>query len=165
MTLAATEDDIDADPGNTQILVSSAELNPQTVTATEVENEAILTTSATGSGTTQPDPNTIHPLGSVVTLSATPDPGFRFIKWTGDIDNVDDVNASTTTITLLRPTTLTATFAAIQYVVVVTVVGEGSVDGGGIFAHGSQATVTAIPAADHHFVTWTGDHPSDSNPH
>jgi hypothetical protein len=39
-------------------------------------------------------------VGEVVVLEATPDAGYRFVNWTGDVDTIADVNAAFTTITM-----------------------------------------------------------------
>jgi hypothetical protein len=51
--------------------------------------------------------------GEVVTLEATPDAGYRFVNWTGDVDTVADVNAALTTITMNGFYEITANFEAI----------------------------------------------------
>ena len=50
--------------------------------------------------------------GTVVDLVATPDTGFRFVNWTGDVDSIADVNAAQTTIVMDRDSAVTANFAA-----------------------------------------------------
>ena len=54
-----------------------------TITVTPIY-ELTITVEGTGSGTTDPSPGVhTYPPGTVVTLSATPDPGSRFDGWTG----------------------------------------------------------------------------------
>jgi len=50
-------------------------------------------------------------VGEVVTLEATPDAGYHFVKWTGDVDTVADVNAAFTTIVMNGFYEITANFA------------------------------------------------------
>lgn len=38
--------------------------------------------------------------GAVVKLVATPDPGYRFVNWTGNVSTIDDVDNATTTIVM-----------------------------------------------------------------
>jgi hypothetical protein len=47
---------------------------------------------------------------TVVNLVATPDCGYAFHNWTGDTDNVADVNAATTNITMSADYSITANF-------------------------------------------------------
>ena len=49
--------------------------------------------------------------GTVVSLNATPDTGYRFINWTGNVSTVADVNATSTTITMNGDYSITANFA------------------------------------------------------
>jgi hypothetical protein len=55
----------------------------------------------TGGSVTSPGEGTfIYAEGTVVTLVATPDPGYRFTSWLGDVDTIADVNAASITITM-----------------------------------------------------------------
>ncbi|MFO7773020.1 MAG: glycoside hydrolase family 99-like domain-containing protein [Dehalococcoidia bacterium] len=53
--------------------------------------------------------------GTVVDLVATPDAGYRFVNWTGDVDTIADINASSTTITMNGNYSITANFQAKGY--------------------------------------------------
>lgn len=61
-----------------------------------------LTVSSTAGGSvTDPGEDTFaYDEGAEVELEATPDPGYRFGEWTGDIGNIDDVEESTAFITM-----------------------------------------------------------------
>jgi len=48
--------------------------------------------------------------GTEVTIVATPDPGYCFIGWTGDVDTLDDVDATETTILINDNYSVTANF-------------------------------------------------------
>jgi hypothetical protein len=63
---------------------------------------ALVVNNGTGSGT--------YDQGALVTISATIPPDMVFDQWTGDTDGVADVNAPSTTITMNRNMTVTATF-------------------------------------------------------
>jgi len=47
----------------------------------------------------------------LVLLVATPDSGYRFVEWTGDVDTIADVEDATTTITMHSTCVITANFA------------------------------------------------------
>jgi len=49
--------------------------------------------------------------GDVVNLVATPDSGYRFDEWTGDVGTIADVEDATTTITMHGTYVITANFA------------------------------------------------------
>ena len=71
-----------------------------------------LTTSSTGGGSvTEPGEDTFtYDDGTVVDLIATPDAGYRFDEWTGDVGTIADVYAATTTITMNGDYSITAEF-------------------------------------------------------
>jgi len=52
--------------------------------------------------------------GTVVDLVATPDNGYRFVEWTGDVDTIVDVNAAATTITMNGDYSITANFVGVE---------------------------------------------------
>ena len=71
-----------------------------------------LTTSSTagGSVTTPGEGSFAYDRGTVVNLVATPDAGYRFLNWTGDVDDIANVEDATTTISMNRDCSLTANF-------------------------------------------------------
>jgi hypothetical protein len=71
-----------------------------------------LTASSTGGGSvTVPGEGTFpYGEGAVVNLVAIPDDGYQFLNWTGDVDDVANVNDATTTITMNRDCSITANF-------------------------------------------------------
>lgn len=71
-----------------------------------------LTTSSTmGGRVTTPGEDTFtYDEGKVVDLVATPDTGYRFVNWTGDVEEIADVYDATTTITMNDDYTVTANF-------------------------------------------------------
>jgi hypothetical protein len=54
---------------------------------------------------------TLYSDGRVVDLVATPDAGYRFDEWTGDVGTIADVEDATTTITMYGTYVITANFA------------------------------------------------------
>jgi len=77
-----------------------------------------LTVNITGqgnvtiNGTTPPSyPNTTTwNCGAVVNLTATPDTGYTFVNWTGNVSTIANTSAATTTITMTGDYSLLATF-------------------------------------------------------
>lgn len=51
--------------------------------------------------------------GAVVNLVATPDDGYGFVNWTGDVDTIANVNAASTTITMNGDYSITANFESL----------------------------------------------------
>jgi hypothetical protein len=72
-----------------------------------------LTISSTeGGSVTDPGERTFtYDSGTVVDLVATPDAGYHFVEWTGDVDTISDVENSTTTITMHGSYAIIANFA------------------------------------------------------
>jgi len=74
---------------------------------------ATLTVSSTRGGSVI-DPGEglfSYPLGTEVSLVAEPDEGGQFLRWTGDVDTIADVNAATTTITMDNSYSIIANFS------------------------------------------------------
>jgi len=96
-------------------------------------------------------------------LVATADAGYRFVNWTADVDDVADVEDSTTAITMNGDCSITANFEAIapvRYSLTVSSTAGGSVTmpGKGTFSYGAGAVVNLAAAPDpgYRFVNWTG---------
>ena len=86
--------------------------------------------------------------GTEVTLTATPNEGYHFVKWSDGDTN------PTRTITVTDNVTLTAEFAINVYTVTLTAE-NGTVTGDGEYNHGTEVTLTAIPNEGYHFVKWS----------
>ena len=105
--------------------------------------------STSGSGT--------FTYGSVREIVATPAEGYQFNKWQGG--TVDNPDSATTSLSLTTDVTLTAVFSLIpdpsHEVEVIQLPDEGgTITGGGIYDHGTQATLTATPTEDYFFERW-----------
>ena len=111
-TLNAIPDASHAFSGWTGDLVSSANpfsfvLNgPVSLTANFITTSFALTTAATAGGSVTP--GGAYPAGSIVTVSATPDPTYRFMDWSGDASGT----ASTIAVTMDRAKFVQANFTA-----------------------------------------------------
>jgi hypothetical protein len=61
----------------------------------------LTVSSGSGGNVTVPGEGTFpYPAGTVVYLVATPDDGYQFRSWTGDIEHVANPNTASTTITM-----------------------------------------------------------------
>jgi len=72
-----------------------------------------LTISSTeGGSVTEPGEGTfpLYSEGRVVDLVATPDSGYHFVNWTGNVGTIADVEDATTTITMNGNCAITANF-------------------------------------------------------
>jgi len=121
-----------------------------------------LTTSSTagGSVTTPGEGVFTYDEGTVVDLVATPDEGYRFDEWTGNVGTIADVYDATTIITMNGDYSITANFVAIYDLSINSTAG-GSVTtpGEGVFTYddGTVVDLVAAPDEGHRFVEWTGD--------
>lgn len=75
--------------------------------------DLIIFSTDGGSVTTPGEGTFTYEVGAVVNLVATPDAGYRFVNWTGDVATIADVNAASTTITMNDDYSITANFAKI----------------------------------------------------
>jgi len=133
-----------------------------------------LTVNITGSGRVNQTPGNSIPYGdyvagTVVTLIATPDEGYKFDKWTGP---VDDPNLSTTTITMDADKTITANFVPIpRYKITINInpstvgnpvelITKDPAEPSNGYLEGTEVKLTAIPLVTvvdkkYRFVNWT----------
>ena len=126
-----------------------------------------LTVASTSGGTvTSPSPGTfVYEGGDIVDLVAQPDEGYAFVKWTGDVDSVADVDAAQTTITVNGSYSITANFESWhpQPVALLTV---SSTQGGSVTSPGegtfnctlgSMVILMAQANNGYQFTNWSGD--------
>ncbi len=146
-------------------MTCTAFFNIQTFTLT-------VTKAGSGTGTVTSSPagincgadcNEIYNTGTVVTLTATPDPGSRFVAWSGDPDCTDG------SVTMNANKTCTATFNQI-FTLSVTKAGSGTgtvtsnptgincgADCTEIYDSGTVVSLAAMPDPGSRFVSWSGD--------
>ena len=137
----------------------------RTVTAV-FEEEAVMTytlsVSVTGNGSVSPNSGAFDD-GETVSLTATPDDGWQFARWEGDLSGSDNP----ATITMSADRTVTAVFEAIPvtFELTVNVTGSGSVSpAGGTFNANQSVSIAATPAEGWEFARWEGDLSGSDNP-
>jgi hypothetical protein len=125
-----------------------------------------LTTDSTdGGAVTPPGEDTFtYDCGSEVPLVAAAQEGYYFVNWSGDVDTVANINAPTTTITMMGDYSITANFELItpeQFTLTTSSTDGGEVTSPGedTFTYDCGKVVDLVAAADlgYHFVEWTGD--------
>jgi len=131
------------------LAVACAPVAAQTFSLTVVGSGGYVTQSGNG----------YYSAGAMVTISATPDPGYTFWKW---IDVSGNLFSSDRNCTFYMPAhnlALTAVF--VQNGVWVNATGNpgvgGSVTGPGVYSVGSSCTLTAVSTPPYGFVRWTSD--------
>ena len=135
-----------------------------TVTATFERGQHTVTVNVVGRGAVGIDPDrATHPHGSVVTLTATPNPGWAFSGWSGDLSGTDNPLSFTIT----EDTAVTATFVQEEYTLTINLVGNGAVivePEQSTYHYGDVVTITAVPDTTWLFAGWGGDISGTSNP-
>jgi len=130
---------------------------------TTTKYDLTINSTEGGSVTTPGEATFTYDEGEVVDLVATPDAGYHFVNWTGDVGAVADVNDATTTITMNDDYTITANFAlgAVTYDLTISSTDGGDVTapGEGTFPYdaGTVVNLVATPDDNCRFVNWTGD--------
>jgi uncharacterized repeat protein (TIGR02543 family) len=97
----------------------------------------------------------LYPVNSLVTNTATPDPGYQLVSWTS---NGIPVSASTTyVVAVSNDVVLVGNFAPLEYTITVTSSPSNgpAASMSGTFAAGSAATFTALTNTGYEFVDWT----------
>jgi len=134
----------------------------KTVTANFALMSYSLTVDSTDGGSvTDPGEGIFtYDCGTVVELVAIPDTGYRFVKWTGDIGTIADINAAETTVTMNDAYAITANFIA-QYGLTIASTDGGEVitPGEGTFTYDAGTVVNLVAKAEesYSFVEWTGN--------
>jgi len=97
--------------------------------------------------------------GTKVSLMATPASGYQFVNWTGDVDDIANVEDSTTAIIMNGGYSITAEFAVKQYNLTISSPEGGSVTtpGEGTFTYdrGTMVDLVAQPDEGYQFMKWT----------
>lgn len=135
--------------------------SPTLVIETQAQFALSVIPSGAGVVTLSP-PGGVYDAGTVITMTAEPDPGWQFMAWGGDLAGP----ANPTTISMDTTRTVLAEFQP-QYVLALSVNGLGSVTlnpPGGAYDAGTNVTLTAVPAPGWSFAGWSGDLTGQTNP-
>ncbi len=138
-------------------------LHDALVVAIFIQDDYTLTVNTVGNGSVSKVPNQVtYQYGDEVTLTATPDSGWGFAGWSGDLTGFTNPN----TLVMNDHKTVTATFEW-QHDLTVETLGTGSVvldPPGGVYSHGTVVQITAIPDPGWTFSHWSGDLTGTENP-
>jgi alpha-tubulin suppressor-like RCC1 family protein len=125
-----------------------------------IEYDLTITSTSGGSVTAPGEGTFAYGEGEVVNLAATPDAGYQFANWTGDVSTIADVNAATTTITMNVDYSIMANFA-VAYNLSITSIARGSVttpgEGTHTYSSGTVVDLMATPDPGYQFEHWSGD--------
>ena len=118
----------------------------------ELVVDAQLGGSAGGGGT--------YDAGTTVSITATPNDGYRFAGWTGA--GVADASEATTSVTLDESRTVSATFVRVWNLGVSASAG-GTAEGGGVFDDGFVVPIQAMAEEGYRFAGWVGEGVTDAD--
>lgn len=141
--------------GDTTATINVTVVSDTTLTALFAIDQHTVSAIATPAeaGSVEGVPTEAVDYGSIVTLTAVAAEGYHFVEWsTGE-------TTETIEVTVEGDTTLTATFAINQYIVAAMVTPDASGSVSGVPAeavdHGTELSLTAVPATGYHFVSWS----------
>ena len=128
----------------------------KTVTAGFAINTYTLMVNATNGSVIATPSKSTYNHGETVTLQATPNTGYSFTGWSGDLTGM----GNPATLAMDGDKTVTANFTLIQWTLTVSASSGGSVttpnQGAFRYTHGSSVPMVATAAANYHFTGWTG---------
>ncbi|MEF8873353.1 MAG: FixG Ig-like domain-containing protein, partial [Candidatus Thermoplasmatota archaeon] len=135
----------------------------------EINTHTLTINSTAGGNVTLPGKGTFtYNATEVVDLEAVADEGYHFTEWIGDNGTVDNTRFNSTTIDILGNYTLTAEFAIKDYNLTInsTAGGNVKVPGEGTFGYskGYLMDLEAVAAEGYHFVEWTGENSTITDP-
>ncbi len=149
---------------NSMWVIAAVPINPGESGPTQ---ELTMAVNPGGGGTTNPAVGThTYPQNEVVGITATPNVGYVFSSWSGD---VADPNSASTTVTMDTDQSVTANFVTQNYDLTMAVdPSEGGTTtpaAGGPYSYGAGSVVdiTATPGCGYLFDHWSGTGIADVN--
>ena len=126
----------------------------------------MLTIAAESGGSTEPVPGTyFYDEGTEVSITASPESGYRFGSWTGNIPQGHE-DDNPIIITMDSDRSITANFVQ-QYTLTIDSDTGGTTNpepGSYAYDSGADVTITAIPDSGYRFQEWNGDASGTDNP-
>jgi len=129
----------------------------------DVTSYTLTLSSTSGGNVTDPGEGDFdYTYGTVVSLNATADSGYRFALWVGDVSEVADMHDATTTVTVTDDFSIMAIFVPEgKYALYLDSTDGGSVTdpGEGLFTYDYNdiVDIEATASGGYGFVMWTGD--------
>jgi len=130
----------------------------KTITANFSQIMHSLTIEANGNGLVSPETGAhSYAEGSEVDITATPDSGWQFDGWSGEVAAPE---LAATTVVINTDETVTANFSQIMHSLTIEANGNGLVSpktGAHSYAEGTEVTITATPDSGWRFDGWSGE--------
>ena len=143
-----------------------------TLTASFVKKTYPLSVTVEGEGTVQEEviiqgstSETKYNAGTIVRLTSTPNEGWVFVGWSGDIES-EELEIE---VPIEKGTAVSALFKRDSFELFITIEGEGTVKEEvivqpGQYDYETVVRLTAVPADGWEFSGWSGDVTSEENP-
>ena len=115
-----------------------------------------LTIDKVGEGTVDKMPDQpIYRIGTIVTVTATPETGWTFTGWSGG----GCTGTDPCTVTMNGNVTVTANFSQDEYILTITQTAGGTITASpvGPYHYGDEVTLTAAASTGYTFTGWTDD--------
>jgi uncharacterized repeat protein (TIGR02543 family) len=136
----------------------------KSITAVFTQKPYTLTIITIGNGMVNKSPtHTFYADGEIVTLTANPDVGWKFVEWSGDISS----NENPAIIVMEGNKTVYVTFIQEEYILTLTIEGLGNVTktpDQPTYTYGTQVQLTASAEIGWSFSHWSGNITSSDNP-
>ena len=150
--------------GNTNPLTISNITAAKTITANFAIDTFNVTVSSTAGGSTDKDSVNVVNYSGSLTITATPDSGYHFTGWTGDVSgNTNPLTISNVT----SAKTVTANFSETIFTLTVNIDTPGVVDitpPSGPYNPGTVVQLDAAPDGGCVFLGWSGDLTGSADP-
>ena len=133
---------------------------------TPINYDLNVSTGSGGSISSSP-PGNSQPYNSVITFNATPDSGYYFTNWSGS--GIEDINSSTTTLTIAGNHSIQANFALIPNNHFILGLNSNpnftasDLKGAGVYTANEIVEISATPQLGYTFLNWTGGTITDLN--
>jgi len=155
-------------PEYTYVTPLVTNVSPQDTNASVIQlcQKYNLTISASAGGTTDPSPGDYtYDSGIQVSITATPDSGYGFSEWTGDVP-LGQENDNPVTVIIDSDKSITANFVRQYTLTIAAGTGGATNPAPGTYTHdsGAQVSVQAIPSSGYQFSGWSGDTSGTKNP-
>jgi DNA-binding beta-propeller fold protein YncE/Leucine-rich repeat (LRR) protein len=141
----------DGDVTDTSLSAATVYMDDDKIVTAIFEQIFTLSIAVSGDGTVKGSGTYLN--DTSVEISATPYEGWEFLRWDGD---VADINSSVTTITVDDDKTVAAVFQQ-MFTLSIAVSGSGSVTGSGTYPKDTPVEITAMPDQGWSFVNWDGE--------
>ena len=99
------------------------------------------------------------PKDSNISISASPNEGYSFERWSGE--GIVEPHSQETTVWMTSDKNITAIFSLNSYLLSLTSSTGGSLSYSGSLLHGSYATIIATPNSGYSFLSWEGNGVTD----